>query len=1281
MVLAVLLLAVVAGVWFALSEAGLPFLIARIVAQSGGRLRVEGPAGSIASSVRFDRLNWTGTETTVEATDVVLDWDPRALWRSRVAIRSLGARRVAIAVKPSGGPTPPPTDLTLPLEVTIDRITIGELAWQAGPRGGSITGLEFGYHGGAAEHAIDGLRLQSELGALSGAVTLGARAPLPLRGQLAVAGVGPLAGVQVSGSLGGTLTAIDVAAHGTLRGADLDATASLTPFQGAPLARAQLTLQHLDAHAFGESLPRTAVAVSAAVLPVGNGFAGDARVTNEAPGPLDAERLPFVSLAAHYRWQPAGVELTDLLVALPGNGTVTGRASVPLNGPRASATLALTVHDVDPQRLHGALVSMHLNGTIDARIDGDRQRIAGALADGRNELRFAATVASRNVDVEELHLKTAGGDVAGRAHLALDDRRAFEAHLVATRFDPSRFVASAAAALDGTIDARGTLRPLEVHAESVVRPGSRYGGVAVAGTARADVAWPRLRGVAVDATAGSAHVTLAGDAGAVGDRLGFTLSAPRVVDLAPLLPAAARPSAGSVQARGTVAIEPGGIGGEFHASAAGLRVVGGAAAATLAVDGTLAPGGAAAHPTPPEMRRFEWTAAATHVTAASTTGGAAARSLDEASVSIAGTLAQHALRLRGRGEGLAVQASASGRFTPGRELAASAWDGRIDTFDTTGRVASHLRGPAGATLARDRLRLADAHLDIADGHADVTELRIDGGRVTTHGSFTGVPLGAVLALAGAASPLATTLVLGGDWSIDAAPQLNGRFAVRREQGDVYASETVPGVDRGGLSFGITTLELTGTLHDDALAAQATLASTRAGNARGELRIDSVAGAVEGKLASSAPLSGRLEADLASLAPLQPLLGTQAVLNGRLRAALRVAGTLGAPTLAGTLDGNALRLDAPQYGIHVTDGRVRARLSGDAAILDELSFAGGDGRFTAHGTLGLPGRAAAGSQVTWQAEHFRVADRPDLKLVLAGNGTLGIDLHRIALKGEVRVEQGHVEYEPSPPGRLGDDVHVKGRPVTARSDTGPRDLPLALELDVDLGRALTFSGEGLEATIAGRINVSTRADGTLRGRGTLRTQYGTYYAFGQKLTIDRGQLIFDGPLDNPALDIVALRKNLPVEAGVELSGSVKVPLVRITSNPPVPENEALAWLITGQGLSGAGRSDYAALSTAAGALLGRNGKPMTTRIAQQFGLDDISLQSSGTATGTSTNPIASQVVVFGKRISDRLTLGYEQGLSLASGAVRLEYALTRTLTLRAEAGTISALGLVFRRSFE
>ncbi|HEY5310784.1 MAG TPA: translocation/assembly module TamB domain-containing protein, partial [Casimicrobiaceae bacterium] len=66
--------------------------------------------------------------------------------------------------------------------------------------------------------------------------------------------------------------------------------------------------------------------------------------------------------------------------------------------------------------------------------------------------------------------------------------------------------------------------------------------------------------------------------------------------------------------------------------------------------------------------------------------------------------------------------------------------------------------------------------------------------------------------------------------------------------------------------------------------------------------------------------------------------------------------------------------------------------------------------------------------------------------------------------------------------------------------------------------------------------------------------------------------------------------------------------------------------------------------------------------------------------TTTGGVRSQVIVFGKRITDDLTLGFEQGVSLASGAVRLEYNITRALTFRVEAGPVSGIGLAYRHAF-
>ncbi len=231
-----------------------------------------------------------------------------------------------------------------------------------------------------------------------------------------------------------------------------------------------------------------------------------------------------------------------------------------------------------------------------------------------------------------------------------------------------------------------------------------------------------------------------------------------------------------------------------------------------------------------------------------------------------------------------------------------------------------------------------------------------------------------------------------------------------------------------------------------------------------------------------------------------------------------------------------------------------------------------------------------------------------------------------------------------------------------------DLPLAVDLMFDLGDRLMFSGEGIDTRLAGAVHVTTGPNGFI-GRGSIRTVRGTYFAFGQELTIERGQLVFDGPLDNPGLDIVALRKNLAVEAGVTVTGTVKVPVIQLTSNPPVPDSEKLSWLVLGQGATHVGRRS----GGTAGRLrrAPRRARQADLRVDRaEHRVDNITFKSVGRERAQPGTPGAeNQVIAVGKRISDRLSLVYEQGLTLATNTLRLEYELTRSLTLRAEAGTV------------
>ena len=58
------------------------------------------------------------------------------------------------------------------------------------------------------------------------------------------------------------------------------------------------------------------------------------------------------------------------------------------------------------------------------------------------------------------------------------------------------------------------------------------------------------------------------------------------------------------------------------------------------------------------------------------------------------------------------------------------------------------------------------------------------------------------------------------------------------------------------------------------------------------------------------------------------------------------------------------------------------------------------------------------------------------------------------------------------------------------------------------------------------------------------------------------------------------------------------------------------------------------------------------------------------------------LAFGKRLSDRLYVSYEQGLgTVTSSLVKLDYALSRRWSLRAETGTSSGWGVFYRFSWD
>jgi translocation and assembly module TamB len=122
-----------------------------------------------------------------------------------------------------------------------------------------------------------------------------------------------------------------------------------------------------------------------------------------------------------------------------------------------------------------------------------------------------------------------------------------------------------------------------------------------------------------------------------------------------------------------------------------------------------------------------------------------------------------------------------------------------------------------------------------------------------------------------------------------------------------------------------------------------------------------------------------------------------------------------------------------------------------------------------------------------------------------------------------------------------------------------------------------------------------------------------------------------------------------------------------------DNEVLSWLVLGRSPGNTSTADSALLAAAAEALLaGPTGTPITTRMARQLGLDEFGLRSDGDE---------GEAFALGRRLSDRVYLFLQRGLTAATTTLIIEYALTRELRLRAEAGDVSGLGVSWGRTLD
>ena len=690
------------------------------------------------------------------------------------------------------------------------------------------------------------------------------------------------------------------------------------------------------------------------------------------------------------------------------------------------------------------------------------------------------------------------------------------------------------------------------------------------------------------------------------------------------------------------------------------------------------------------------------------TGERKVASLD---LAVSGPLADHRIDLSGVAEGHTLKINGTGRVALAGE---PSWQARLTTVTLDGKVPIRLTAPATLRVEAASLRLSDFRLAVAGGNASIEQLLLGWGGAFSfdaRGNARDLPVSRLLALAGANPDVAAlqALRLDADWNVrgSGAEDLDGsarvalrELAARGAGGGTTADGTAPATSRLGLE-GENGANLT----------------FRKGQ-----------------------LDGRFDLRLPSLAFTHPLTAPDLVLDGRVRLAGSVDGPVAQPQWHATLSGEELAVLQRSVGWRLTNGALVARFDGRKVQLQTFEFKSGEGSVGLRGAANLldapraepAGGAAAASRggagtvvpidgrFELSASSFEVPLGPGQRVAVSGVTRLESSADGLSLRGKLRVDQGIIEIQGSAAPSLPDDVRLvvdgpqgrrvidaQGRTVSKEGvvvePEEPRSrLRILTDLAVDLGDRLRITGNGVAARLGGSLQVLGTLPDQPRLVGTVNIVEGSYQAHGQNLRIEKGAAVrFNGPADNPSLDIVAKRPFLPVEVGVSITGTVLNPVITLVSTPDMPDTDKLAWLVLGTDPRNApSAAQSLALREAARSLLTNDDGRRRPGIAERLGLDVLNfgygsdtgpvqgITESKNPTGlpggqgsSSASTTQQEVVTLGRRINSRLFVSYEQGVRGLYNLLRIQYSLSKSLSLRAQSGSDNALDLLFSRSFD
>ncbi len=382
-----------------------------------------------------------------------------------------------------------------------------------------------------------------------------------------------------------------------------------------------------------------------------------------------------------------------------------------------------------------------------------------------------------------------------------------------------------------------------------------------------------------------------------------------------------------------------------------------------------------------------------------------------------------------------------------------------------------------------------------------------------------------------------------------------------------------------------------------------------------------------------------------------------VYKGSLKSKIKFSGTTENPHLEARASILDIKAEYPEYGLVINLKNASLALKDQhLKILALLESPGG--------TLKITGRGRVESKaldlfLKISGKNFRALTSPYKKIFVSPELSVFVKNNHIKIEGRLLVPRARIEGFTLSSSAIipSEDIKIEGE-----QDKGSGAAAnVYLDVNVVLGDEVKVKVYGLEGRLYGKIGLQTSPSGDLLGTGILSIKDGVYNAFETRLNIRKGRLLyFSSPLDNPELEVEAVRKVDNSLVGLRVKGRLKDPVIKLFSDPAMPESEIARYLLGGK--KGKGVTKASAIAGGANLLL--------SRLRQRLGLlDEIKLE-----TGPASDDLA---LMVGTYLRPDLYLKFINDFEDKVTRFILRYDYSKHIEIETETGESPSAGIFFK----